>query len=69
MLKLVVNGLLGMTHEGAFMCIVLVDLTQLAWMVCVQWSIASRCFWLLRILGCPIYPSIVGRVWLLNTSL
>ena len=68
MMNLVVNGLLGVTHEGAFMCIVPVELTQLAWLVCAQQSIVSRCIWLLRILGWPVFPDIIGRIWLLNAS-
>ena len=69
MLNLIVNGLLGSTHEGAFMCIVPIDLTQLAWLVCAQQSITSRRVWLLRFLGWPVFPGIVGRVWLLTASL
>ena len=29
----------------------------------------SKCIWLLRILGWPVCPSIVGRVWLFTASL
>ena len=69
MLKLVVNGLLGATHEGEFVCIVPIDLTQLSWLVCAQWSVASRCIWLLNILGWLVFLGIIGNLWLLTASL
>ena len=69
MLSLVVNGLLSVTHEWVFVCIVPIDLTQLAWLICAQQGIASRCVWLLRVLGWLVFPDIVGRIWLLIASL
>ena len=69
MLNFIMNGLLSATHEGEFMCIVPIDLTQLAWMIFVQRSVASRCVWLLRIFGWPVSLGIFGRVWFLTASL
>ena len=69
MLKFIMNGLLSTTHEGEFMCIVPIELQQLAWLICAQHRVASRCVWLLRILGWLVFLGIVGRVWLLIASL
>ena len=68
-MNLVPNGLLNATHEGTLKCVVPIDLTECEWLVCTQRGIASQCIWSLRILGWPVCPSIVGRVWLLIASL
>ena len=66
---LILNGLLRVAHEGTLECIVPIDLTECAWLVCAQWGIASWCIWSWVVLGRLIHYGIVGRVWLLTTSL
>ena len=69
MLNLVPNGLLSATHEGTLEFVVPIDLTECAWLVCMQWGVVSRCIWLWRILGWSVCHNIVGGVWLLTASL
>ena len=69
LLNFVLNGFLSMTHEGTLECVVLVDLTECAWLVCTQRGVASQCIWSWRILGWSVCHDIVGGVWLLTTSL
>ena len=69
LLNLVLNGLLGMTHEGTLKCVVPIDLTECAWLVCAQQSIASRSIWSWGVLGGSVHYGIVGRIWLLIASL
>ena len=69
LLNLVLNGLLGATHEGTLECVVPIDLTECAWLVCVQRGIVSRSIWSWVVLGGSVRCGIVGRVWLLTASL
>ena len=69
MLNLVPNGLVSATHEGILECVVPIDLIECAWLVCTHWGIASWCIWSWRILDWPVCRRIVGRFWLLTTSL
>ena len=69
LLDLILDGLLSATHEGTLECVVPVDLTECAWLVCVQRGIASWCIWSWGILGRSVCRGTIGRVWLLTASL
>ena len=61
--------LLNSTHEGILKCVVPIDLTKCAWLVCVQRGIASWCILSWGVFSRSVCRGIVGRVWLLTASL
>ena len=69
LLGLVSNGLLRAAHEGTLECIVPIDLTECAWLVCAQQGVVSRCIWSWGVLGGLIHCGIIGRVQLLTATL
>ena len=69
MLDLVPYGMLSETHEGTLECVVPIDLIECAQLVCVQRGVVSWCILLWGVLGWPVCHGIVGRVWLLTTSM
>ena len=69
LLGLIPNGLLSSTHEGTLECVVPINITECAWLVCVQRGVASWYVWSWGVLSWPVCRDIVGRVWLLTASL
>ena len=41
LMGLILNGLLSSTHEGTLECVVPIDLTECAWLVCAQRGVVS----------------------------
>ena len=66
---LVLNGLLSTTHDGTLECVVAINITECAQLVCAQQGIVSWSIWSWGVLGGSICCSIIGRVWLLTTSI
>ena len=69
LLGLVLNGLVSSSHEGTLECVVPIDLTKFARLICAQWGVASRSIWSWGVLGRSVRCNIVGRIWLLTASM
>ena len=62
LLGLILNGLLSSTHEGTLECVVPIDFTECAWLVCAQRGVASRRIWSWEVLGGSVHYDTVGRI-------
>ena len=69
LLNIILNGLLSVTHEGTLECVVPINITECARLVCAQRGVASWCIWSWGVLDGLVCCDIVRRVWLLTTSL